>query len=98
MRLSMHFAASLISINLWLIYFICCLPISHFPLLTQFHQRMQKEINQAALFSVGHLLEKIRPCVATIEKTESSIRVLVFLSSFNHGLSAISSESTLQYA
>jgi DNA (cytosine-5)-methyltransferase 1 len=34
---------------------------------------MQDEINQAALLSVGHLLEKIRPRVATIEETEGLI-------------------------
>jgi DNA (cytosine-5)-methyltransferase 1 len=34
---------------------------------------MQDEINQAALLSVGHLLEKIKPRVATIEETEGLI-------------------------
>jgi DNA (cytosine-5)-methyltransferase 1 len=34
---------------------------------------MQDEINQAALLSVGHLLEKIRPRIATIEETEGLI-------------------------
>ena len=50
---------------------------------------MQDEINQAALLSVGHLLEKIRPHITTIKKTGLSIRILVFLSSFNHCLLAI---------
>ena len=35
--------------------------------------QIQDEINQAALFSVWHLLEKIKPRVATIEETEGLV-------------------------
>ena len=34
---------------------------------------IQDEINQAALFSVWHLLQKIKPRIATIEETEGLV-------------------------